>query len=62
MFQALKKLFTKPSAKVIATTDLEEAKRQLLASQAAAEYHSNMVKYYEQVVRRLTVYVKAEEV
>ena len=57
----IKKLFQKPSARVLAQQELEEAKRQLLRSYAAAEYHQKMSAYYDQAVRRLTTYLKAEE-
>jgi hypothetical protein len=56
------KLFQKPSAKALAQRDLEECRRQLLASHSAAEYHAKQVEYYAQVVKRLSKYVTAEEV
>jgi len=56
------KLFQKPSAKAIAQRDLEECRRQLLASYNAAEYHAKQVEYYTQVVKRLSKYVTTEEV
>lgn len=55
------KLFQKPSAKVIAQRDLEECRRQLLASYNASEYHTKQVEYYTQVVKRLSKYVTSEE-
>ena len=54
------KLFRSPSAAEIAQRDLEEAKRILLAQQAAAEHATKMVEYYQGVVIRLTQYVQQE--
>ena len=53
-------IFKTPSAHQIAIRDLEEAKRTLLAQQAAAEHAAKMVEYYQGVVQRLTVYVSQE--
>jgi hypothetical protein len=62
MIEFAKKFFAKATAKVIATQELEEAKRRLLVSQAQAEYHNRMVQYYGDMIRRLTIYIKSEEV
>ena len=56
----LKKIFAKPSATAIAQNELEEAQRNLLRHQAQSEYHANMVKFYEQNIKRLSAYVKPE--
>lgn len=52
--------FHTPSATEIAQRELEEAKRILLAQQAAAEHATKMVEYYQGVVCRLTQYVQQE--
>lgn len=49
--------FKTPSAEEIAKEELEEAKRNLLAQQAAAEHAVKMVEYYQGVVARLETYV-----
>jgi hypothetical protein len=46
-------LFSKPTAKEIATNDLEEHKRQLLKEIAAMHYHSRMVDYHYAVIAEL---------
>lgn len=53
-------LFKTPDAITIASRDLEEAKRNLLSMQSAAEHAAKMVEYYEGVVNRLSNYVRAE--
>jgi hypothetical protein len=56
----LMQIFKTPDATTLASRDLEEAKRQLLATQAAAEHSAKMVEYYQGVVNRLSNYVQAE--
>lgn len=56
----IKKLFAKPSATSIAQQEYEEAQRQLLRHQAQNEYHANMVKFYEQNIKRLSTYIQKE--
>lgn len=53
-------LFKVPSAHQLAVRDLENAKRDLLATQAAAEHQAKMVEYYQGVVARLSVYIQTE--
>ena len=55
---SIKKIFAKPSAASLAQNEKEEAERQLLRHQSENEYHANMVRYYEQVVLRLSEYSK----
>ena len=55
-----KQVFKVPSALSIASRELEEAKRSLLATQATAEHSAKMVEYYEGVVTRLSNYIKVE--
>lgn len=57
---SIKHLFKVPSSLQIASRDLENAKRDLLATHAAAEHAAKMVEYYEGVVVRLAKYIKEE--
>lgn len=59
---SLKALFKAPSAHQLAVRDLEDAKRELLSVQAAAEHQVKMVEYYSGVVTRLTQYIQSESV
>jgi len=54
------RIFKTPDATTLASRDLEEAKRQLLVTQAQAEHSAKMVEYYQGVVLRLSNYVKSE--
>ena len=54
----LKQLFGKPSAKVFAQRELEEAEPQLLRVRSQAEYYRSMVTFYEANVTRLKAYMK----
>ena len=56
------RLFKTPDAVTLASRDLEEAKRQLLVTQSAAEHSAKMVEYYQGVVKRLSNYVQSEVV
>ena len=56
----LAQIFKTPSAVSLASRDLEEAKRQLLVTQALAEHSTKMVEYYQGVVSRLSNYVQTE--
>lgn len=51
-------LFRKPGAPKIATTELDDAQRKLLAHQSAYEYHLHMTDYYESKIERLERYLK----
>ena len=53
----LKKVYTTPSAEVIALRELEDAKRQLLEAQSGREYADSMCKYHEARIKRLTTYL-----
>jgi hypothetical protein len=57
----LKKLWTTPSAEVLALRELEESKRRLLQAQTAREYADSMCKYREAQIKRLTAYIKGIE-
>ena len=53
LHQANQLLFGKPTAKELAVTDLEEARRNLLKEIAAAHYHQRMVDYYYALIGEL---------
>ena len=55
-----KQVFKVPSALSIASRELEEAKRSLLVTQATAEHAAKMAEYYENLVTRLSNYIKVE--
>lgn len=54
------KMFSTPSADSIAQRELEDAKRELLKHQAAAEFEAKMVEYYKGVVARLSEYTETK--
>lgn len=58
VFDKIRKLFTPPSADVLAVKHLEESKRQLLAAFAYREEADAMVKKYQERVRRLETAVQ----
>ena len=53
--------FQKPSVRVLAQQELEDAQRQLLAAQSAYEYAKTMAMYHEARIKRLTEYLKQGE-
>lgn len=57
MNKQLLDLFRKPSADMLALTELEEARRQLLLAQTALEYAEAAVAYNTKRVTRLTARV-----
>jgi len=61
MIDELKKMWTTPSAEVLALRELEEARRKLLDAQTSREYAESMVKFREQQIKRLTAYLKGAE-
>jgi len=61
MINELKKMWTAPSAKVLALRELEDAERRLLEAQTAREYAESMCKYREAQIKRLTAYLKGIE-
>lgn len=58
MWNALKSMLTVPSATTLAQRELEEAKRQLLKAQSAADLSRVQVVYHEDRIRRLKKYIK----
>lgn len=58
MLKDLIDTFRKPSARVIAQRELEDAKRELLQAQTAAEYATRLAQYHADRIHRLSAYVK----
>lgn len=56
MLDQLKQMFRTPTADELACREYDEARRELLVSQSAAEYHQSMIEYH---IKRL---VRLEEV
>lgn len=56
----LLQFFKTPDATSLASRDLEEAKRNLLAAQSTAEHAAKMAEYYQGVITRLSAYIQAE--
>ena len=53
MTELLKRLLRRPTSLQIAMDELEEAKLELLKSESASEFATNMVRYNEQRIHRL---------
>jgi hypothetical protein len=53
----IKASFRMPSAEMMALTELEQAKRELLSMQTAKDYSSRMVEYNQDRIRRLTAHI-----
>jgi hypothetical protein len=61
MIDKLKEYFRLPSAKDLATNELEMAHRKLLVALSAQEYAKRMADYHSDRIKRLTTYLKEEE-
>ena len=61
MINLLKDYFRLPSAKDLATKELEAAQRRLLDALSAQEYARRMADYHADRIKRLTTYLKEEE-
>jgi len=59
MLNQLKQLFTVPTASELAQHEYDEAQRNLLVSQSAAEYHKSMINYHTTRVMRLEKLINA---
>jgi hypothetical protein len=57
IYQGFLSLFKTPTAVEIAARELEEARRQLLRSQSAAEYASRISAYHLDRIKRLSFYL-----
>lgn len=55
----IKKIYSTPSAEVIALRELEDAKRKLLEAQTGREYADSLCKFREAQIKRLTSYLHA---
>ena len=53
-------MFRKPSAKVIAQRELEDAQREYLVAQSTTEYAKQMAQYHADRVKRLQAYIQRE--
>ena len=59
MYKELTNFFRKPSAKVLAQAELEEAQRQELAARSAAEYANSQSSYHAARIARLQAYLRS---
>jgi hypothetical protein len=57
IIEFIKASFRMPSAEMMALTELEQAKRELLSMQTAKDYSSRMVEYNQDRIRRLTAHI-----
>ena len=53
MLDQLKRMFKTPTADQLAQLEYDEARRELLLSQSAAEYHQSMIEYHIKRLLRL---------
>jgi hypothetical protein len=53
MLDQLKRMFTTPTADQLAQREYDEARRELLLSQSAAEYHQSMIEFHIKRLLRL---------
>jgi adenine-specific DNA methylase len=49
--------FKQPSAEVLAQRELEDARRELLSAESAAEYAQQMAAYHAARIARLTAFI-----
>lgn len=59
--QSLTAMFRPASPEVLAARELDEARRQLLVAESAAEYANAMCVYHEARIDRLQWYLKGEQ-
>jgi len=60
MLDQLKQLFKTPTADELAQREYDEARRELLISQSAAEYHESMIEYHIKRLLRLKEIINAK--
>ena len=53
MLDQLKRMFKTPTADQLAPREYDDARRELLLSQSAAEYHQSMIEYHIKRLLRL---------
>jgi len=56
MIEKIRIYFRTPSADVLASRELEEAKRELLRAMSAQDYANRIVQYHADRIKRLTAY------
>jgi len=59
MLNQLKQMFKTPTADELANREYDEARRELLVSQSAAEYHQSMIDYHIKRLLRLKEIINA---
>jgi len=59
MLDQLKRMFKTPTADQLAKREYDEARRELLMSQSAAEYHQSMIEYHIKRLLRLKEIINA---
>jgi len=59
MLDQLKRMFTTPTADQLAQREYDEARRELLLSQSAAEYHQSMIEFHIKRLLRLKEIINA---
>lgn len=57
----MRRFFQTPSAEQLAQRELQEAQRELLAAQSAAEYAARMVGYNQDRIKRLKAFLGNEK-
>lgn len=60
MLDQIKLVFKTPTADELAKREYDEARRELLVSQSAAEYHNSMIEYHIKRLLRLKEIINAE--
>lgn len=60
MLDQIKKVFKTPTADELAKREYDEARRELLVSQSAAEYHQSMIEYHIKRLLRLEEIIDAK--
>jgi hypothetical protein len=60
MLDQIKQLFKTPTADQLANREYDEARRELLVSQSAAEYHQSMIEYHIKRLLRLKEIIDAK--
>jgi len=59
MLDQMKRMFKTPTADQLAQHEYDEARRELLLSQSAAEYHQSMIEYHIKRLLRLKEIINA---
>ncbi len=60
MLDQIKQVFKTPTADQLANREYDEARRELLMSQSAAEYHQSMIEYHIKRLLRLKEIIDAK--